>query len=337
MIAHISGVIGVLDGRKVLLGSDGLTLLEQSGYGRETDEGLQLTPEEALYLVARGRIEVADHDFDSLLGIFASSPDFIRRFLVYRDIRERGYVIQPGPQDFRVFRRGEKPGTGRSQYLLRVIPERQLIDFGGVAGEAQTASHMRKKYLLAVVDEEGELTYYEVRMQDELPPAPGVPPEGIYEGTRLGANVILKAGADSPVSEAWYGTPLDRERIMLSPAESLYLASRGVVVLDDVTALREAAMAADSELEVKETCYAGLRDRGYTPRTAYKFGHHFRVYSGSKTHSELLVHAVPQGAAVQMSVISRSVRLAHSVRKKMLFACILPSTIRYVEFSRIKL
>lgn len=328
---------GILDGRTVLLGSEGLVLHEQSGFGRQTEGGLQLVPEEALYLVSRGKISVRDHDFDSLLCLFASSPDFLRRFLVYRDIRERGYVIQTGPQDFRVFRRGEKPGRGRSQYLIRVIPERQMIDFGAVAGEAQTALHMRKKYLLAVVDEEGEQTYYEVRVQDELPPAPGVSPDGTYEGVRLGANVVVRADADPALSNAWFGTALDPERLMLSPVEALYLAAREVILLDDEPALREAAVTADPELGVKEACYTDLRDRGYTPKTAYKFGHHFRVYSGSKTHSELLVHAVPEGTAVQMSVISRSVRLAHSVRKKMLFACVLPNTIRYVEFSRIKL
>jgi len=38
-----------------------------------------------------------------------------------------------------------------------------------------------------------------------------------------------------------------------------------------------------------------------------------------------------------MSAVSRSVRLAHSVKKKMLFACIYNTDIRYVEFARIKL
>ena len=51
----------------------------------------------------------------------------------------------------------------------------------------------------------------------------------------------------------------------------------------------------------------------------------------------MLVHAVPSRTSTPMSAVSRSVRLAHSVKKKMLFACIYNSDIGYIEFARIKL
>ena len=38
-----------------------------------------------------------------------------------------------------------------------------------------------------------------------------------------------------------------------------------------------------------------------------------------------------------MSVISRSVRLAHSVKKKMLFACMENDEVVFIEFARMKL
>ena len=73
------------------------------------------------------------------------------------------------------------------------------------------------------------------------------------------------------------------------------------------------------ELAGKHAVYTELRDHKFTPRTGYKFGHHFRVYSGTNVHSDLLVHAVEKEATLPMSLISRSVRMAHSVKKKMLF------------------
>jgi len=97
------------------------------------------------------------------------------------------------------------------------------------------------------------------------------------------------------------------------------------------------AQESDSEFPHKAKVYTDLRDRGYIPKTGYKFGHHFRVYSGEKVHSEMLVHAVETGAGLPMMTISRSVRLAHSVKKKMLFGCVYTSGIQYVEFARIKL
>jgi tRNA-intron endonuclease len=51
----------------------------------------------------------------------------------------------------------------------------------------------------------------------------------------------------------------------------------------------------------------------------------------------MLVHAVGQASELPMSTISRSVRLAHSVKKKMLFGAVHNSGIRYIEFARIKL
>ncbi|MDD1682889.1 MAG: endonuclease, partial [Methanoregula sp.] len=65
--------------------------------------------------------------------------------------------------------------------------------------------------------------------------------------------------------------------------------------------------------------------------------HHFRVYCGSSAHSDLLVHAVEKEASLPMSLISRSVRMAHSVKKKMFFGAVHSSGIQFVEFARIKL
>ena len=93
----------------------------------------------------------------------------------------------------------------------------------------------------------------------------------------------------------------------------------------------------DQELAIKNAVYAELRSHDYTPRTGYKFGHHFRVYCGKNVHSDLLVHAVEKEAVLPMSVISRSVRMAHSVKKKMFFGTVHSSGIQFVEFARIKL
>jgi tRNA-intron endonuclease len=329
------------DGQWVRIGGkDGRSLHEQGGFGRPEERGIRLAPEEALYLLHRGKIEVADHSFDSLLATFSGNPDFMRCFLVYRDIRERGYIIQPGPHDFRVYRRGERPGTGRSQYSVRVIAERALIDFRSIAEDVTTASHMRKAYILAVVDDEDELTYYGVKLHT----LPAIAPSadlGTIKGGIFGTTVIVTAAPGSPLDLLWIGTRLDPERLMLSPVETGYLLERDVLSLSgddaDPGAYRERVAFQNGELPDKTIVYTHLRDLGYTPRTAYKFGHHFRVYSGQMKHSDMLVHAIRSGTALPMSVISRSVRLAHSVRKKMLFACVDDNTVQYIEFSRIKL
>ena len=333
---------GRLEGTSVILGPDGATLHEQGGFGRMERGGLRLSPEEALYLVHRQKLEVEGYPFDRLLSALSERPGLFRSYLVYRDLRERGYAVQPGVGLYRLFRRGERPGTGRSRLLVRVLSERDLVDFEVIRGEVETSDHMRKDHVLAVVDDEGELTYYGVKMTDLITiSSPPVYPS--HEGSLLGSIAVLHAPIPAEVRDSWFGTPLDEERLLLSPVEALYLMSRGSLSLPtDAGPLSperylENALPSDPELAEKAMVYADLRDHGYIPRTGYKFGHHFRVYARDKTHSDFLVHAVPPGETISVSVISRSVRLAHSVKKKMLFACVHPSGIRYIEFGRMKL
>ncbi len=324
----------------IRLGRDGLQLYEQSGYGRPEGGGLLLVPVEALYLVHRGRIEFPGETFESLLAEFAADPHFLRRYLVYRDLRERGYVVQTGPHDFRVFRRGQRPGSGQSQYMVRVLSERDPIAFDRVIAEATSTAQMRKSHLLAVVDDEDELTYYEVKLPT-LPPRDATVPERAVSSSLFGWAVIADGEAADVLEAGGYGTRLDERRLKLAPVEALFLIANERLILEDIspgTVAYDAIVAGlDAEALEKSAVYAHLRDRGYVPRTGYKFGHHYRVYGAAKTHSEMLVHALPGGAALPMSVISRSVRLAHSVKKKMLFGCVHSEGIFYVEFARIKL
>lgn len=335
-------VKATIDGLFVRLGEEGRTLYDQSGYGRSEGSGLRLTPDEACYLLHRGRIEIEGYDFDTFVAHFSQKPEFFRRFLVYRDLRDRGYAVQTGPHDFRVFRRGQRPGTGQSQYMVRVLSERDLIDFEDLVRESGTSTHMRKQHLLAVVDDENELTYYEVKVQ-KLPGIKNPIDSRHLDGTLVGRFAIVHISPSRKDLESGYGMNLDSERLVLSPVEIIHLMEAGILTLfngrEQVSHDRFFALvsAQDRELAEKAAVYHDLRNRGYVPKTGYKFGHHFRVYSGQKIHSELLVHAIAGGMRLSMSSISRSVRLAHSVKKKMLFAYQGTTGIQYVEFGRIKL
>lgn len=332
-----------IDGLAVRIGKDGRSLYDQSGYGRPEGEGLRLSPQETLYLLHRQKIETPGWTFETLFAEFGKQPGFLRSFLVYRDLRERGYVVQTGPHDFRVFRRGERPGKGESLYLVRVLSERDPIRFDTLINEVVASKHMRKQYVLAVVDDEDELTYYEIKIQKPADACSTLPDPGHYDAVLVGTSAMVLTAEESGLERAGYGKRLDPGRLILSPVELSYLMGKGIVTLRrngapvelaDYTAL---AGKTDTELGIKTAVYAELRSHDYTPRTGYKFGHHFRVYCAKNVHSDLLVHAVEKEAAFPMSIISRSVRMAHSVKKKMFFGAVHSSGIQFVEFARIKL
>ncbi|MFZ0004534.1 MAG: tRNA-intron lyase [Methanoregula sp.] len=331
------------DGTSVLTGRDGRVLYDQSGYGRPEGDGVRLAPQEALYLLHRKRIEIPGYTFDTLLYEYANQRNFLRSFLVYRDLRERGYVVQTGPHDFRVFRRGEKPGTGESLYLVRVLSEREPIRFTNLIEEVVTARNMRKQYVLSVVDDEEELTYYEIKIQKLADPGIPLPRIELSDAVLVGSSAMIRVPPQSELEKAGFGKRFDEERLMITPVELLYLMGKEIVRLTredsplNSTEFFEVAKANDPELAAKDKVYTELRRHDFIARTGYKFGHHFRVYCGKNVHSDMLVHAIEKEAVLPMSVISRSVRMAHSVKKKMLFGCVHTNGIQFVEFARIKL
>jgi tRNA-intron endonuclease len=267
--------------------------------------------------------------------------------------------------------------------MVRVLSERDLVDFGILVREFQASANMRKQHVLAVVDDENELTYYEIKVQAlpdigrpvEISPMNGVltgryvivarspveaggpvgqpyPEENQGEHPTDGQIILARdrpgpekcATFPSPgVIPGFFGMQLDRSRIVLSSLEAIYLMQTGRLSLKKegmsvaLPTYLDLVASADVEIHEKVVVYRDLRDRGYTPKTGYKFGHHFRVYTGSKVHSEMLVHAAAADMTMPASSISRSVRLSHSVKKKMLFGCVHTTGIHYIEFARIKL
>lgn len=84
--------------------------------------------------------------------------------------------------------------------------------------------------------------------------------------------------------------------------------------------------------------FEDLKQRGLLVKTGFKFGAHFRAYTKQpeKTHAEFLIHVVEKGFQSIWAEISRAVRLAHSVNKEFVFACIDGKTIDYIKLGRLR-
>ena len=90
-------VNAIFNGTHVKLGKEGKPLYEQSGYGRLEPDGIRLSPQEALYLLHRQKIEVDGYSFDALFTEFADQRNFLRSFLVYRDLKNEDMSYRLGP------------------------------------------------------------------------------------------------------------------------------------------------------------------------------------------------------------------------------------------------
>jgi len=143
--------------------------LSSRGYGVSENGKLVLTFYEALFLLSRGILEVEDEktggevDFPSLLKRFRLVDENAWvKYLIYRDLRSRGYVAREGfglGIDFRVYERGEY-GKETAKYLIFGIQEGQPVSVEDLARALRYVQSLKKKLVLAVINRRGEVVYY---------------------------------------------------------------------------------------------------------------------------------------------------------------------------------
>ncbi|PSQ50806.1 tRNA-intron lyase [Halobacteriales archaeon SW_6_65_15] len=340
------------DGEVVVGGDARQRYYDSSGYGRplgvdEQRSSARETKSHGGQEVALSRVEAAyllfKGDLDSVEGMgfrefLATEGDEITtRFLVYADLRDRGFYLSPAREDwidaprsntdFVVYPRGKGPWDDAVLYRIRVVGER-----------ADVPAEELGDVVLAVVDEESEITYLETDSAD-------------LRGS---------SGADLPrgVSADLLDDRVLRDRpsaLQLSLVEAAYLAAEGVLSLnadgagsgeaDDGGGGPEAVRERGREVEGRRfdrrlRVYRALRERGVVPKTGFKFGADFRTYADVESvsnlgHSECLVRVLPDDHTFSPRDLALDVRLAHGVRKRMIFALVDGSSLSWVSVGRL--
>ena len=148
-------------------------LYNQSKYGTLLDNGkLQLSLIEALHLMEKNTIAVYKSknkqiNFDEFSKKAKKlEPNFWTRFCVFRDIRNRGYIIKTALKfgaDFRVYDRGVKPGEDHAKWIVYSVYEGSTLTWHEFAAKNRVAHSTRKRLLIGVVDDENSVSYWEVR------------------------------------------------------------------------------------------------------------------------------------------------------------------------------
>ena len=148
---------------------EGMEDLSSKGYGISEDGKLCLTFYEALFLLGKGAIEVTDEKtgekivFQDLLKRFQGvDKDAWVRYLIYRDLRGRGYVAREGfglGVDFRLYERGDY-GKGTAKHLIFGIQEGQPVTVEKLARTQRYVQNLKKNLVLAVINRRGEIVYY---------------------------------------------------------------------------------------------------------------------------------------------------------------------------------
>ena len=144
--------------------------LRSKGFGENEDSEYILSYCEALYLAFTNRLVIKTNDetsvgFEQLIErMLRHDPNVLTRFLVYRDLRSRGYVVKDGfgfGIDFRVYERGEYQKKA-AKYLVYALNEGINLKIESLYDLIDQIAKMGKNSVLAVIERRGEVIYYKV-------------------------------------------------------------------------------------------------------------------------------------------------------------------------------
>ncbi len=142
--------------------SQSLRDLRERGFGNLSKKRLLLSPFEAFYLLEKGRIRVSDArtsepvDLRDLVNrLSAGKPEIWINYLIYRDLRDRGYLVRESEDaDFEVH------GKGAMRRLMAIIHEGREASLEKLGKYLKVAEKEKKELILAVIDRRTDIVYY---------------------------------------------------------------------------------------------------------------------------------------------------------------------------------
>ncbi len=150
--------------------NEAFNLFEKSYFGEKIQNKVEYSFIEALYLIQLKKMEIYQNskrisDETFLKKIKRFDKKIETKLTVFSDLRRKGYIVKTALKygaEFRVYQKGSKPGKSHSPWILYTSKESDNLKIQDFAAKNRVAHSTKKKLLMAVVDEESDVTYYEV-------------------------------------------------------------------------------------------------------------------------------------------------------------------------------
>jgi len=170
-----------LEQRVVILDKGAFNELEESGFGKISEDRLELTLVEAMFLFNKEKLNIFTKEKNKkkklskveLYDFCAKNErNFHARLIVYTDLRDRGFLVKTGFKfgtDFRVYERGVKLKKGpkamfeHTKWVVHAIPEEFSCSFPELSRAVRLAQNIRSEMIWAIVDSENDVTYYSIK------------------------------------------------------------------------------------------------------------------------------------------------------------------------------
>ncbi|MEK6926433.1 MAG: tRNA-intron lyase [Nanoarchaeota archaeon] len=149
--------------------ADAFSLHKKSHFGEPLGEKIQYTITEALYLIEKEKLEILSKGKildkgQAIKKLQKLDKRVYSKYTVFKDLRDKGYIVKTALKfgaDFRVYEKGKKPGDTHAKWIVFIDTESNKFTWQEFAAKNRVAHSTKKKLLLAILDEEGDVSYYE--------------------------------------------------------------------------------------------------------------------------------------------------------------------------------
>ncbi len=148
------------------------SLFATSRFGEKTGEKIIYSLFEALFLVQQNKMDIFDFrdkkiELKNLLKKFQRiDKRFHTKYLAFKDLREKGYIVKTALKfgaEFRVYEKGKKINKDHSKWICFPVSENQTSTWQDFVAKNRVAHSTKKNLLIAIVDDESDVSYFEVK------------------------------------------------------------------------------------------------------------------------------------------------------------------------------
>lgn len=165
IVAHLIGTTLTSNSKKAY------SYHKQSSFGERIEDKIKYTLSEGLFLVQNKKMDIYQNNKlltpEQIIQKFTRmNKKFPVKYAVFKDLRMKGYVVKTALKfgaEFRAYEKGKKPGKEHSKWIVFTDHENNKTTWHEFAAKNRVAHSTKKHVLLAIVDEENQITYYEIK------------------------------------------------------------------------------------------------------------------------------------------------------------------------------
>jgi tRNA-intron endonuclease len=162
---------GILIQGKVSSNSqEAVALFDKQRFGEKQGEKIVYMNEEAYFLIEEDKINIYNSSLkkiekDKVLNSFTKTDKkFLIKYQVFCDLRKKGFTPKSALKfgsDYRIYEKGKNISKNHSEWICFVVSENEKLSMQEFTSKNRVAHSTKKKLLLAIVDCENDVSYYE--------------------------------------------------------------------------------------------------------------------------------------------------------------------------------